>query len=266
MDTLRTHGRKSMELAKIEVVTTCNKAQYETHGRACVKSFIRHWPAAVRLRFYNEDMEIDDLPIGCLSRPLPEWFTTWKSKYRGMKDANGRDANKNRPNKRDYDFKRDCIRFGHKIGAFVDAAEKTEADILIWMDADIVTDRPVDYVWLASLFPQPAFIAWLDRVKTYPECGFFMVNMRHLSAKMFIGKLRDMYESGAVFDLPQTHDSFVIEFIIARMMKAFAIEAPVSLSGSARASSDPFSFCRLSERMQHLKGKKKFEKRVTVTG
>lgn len=264
MDAERINRRKGVDVAKIEVVTTCNKAQFETHGRACVKSFIRHWPVDIRLRFYNEDMGKDELPIGCLSRPFPEWFLKFKAKYSGIMDANGRDPKRNRPNKPDYDFKRDCIRFAHKVGAFVDAAEQCEAETLIWMDADIITDRPVDHVWLNSLFPQPAFIAWLDRVKTYPECGFFMVNMDHGSTSSFIRGLREIYESGNVFALPQTHDSFVIEFIIARMMKAHLIEAPVSLSRSARSSSDPFSFCPLAERMQHLKGKKKHEKRAIV--
>ena len=253
-------------MAKVEVITTCNAEQWENHGRACVKSFVRNWPANIRMVFYREDMADHDIPIGCLSRPFPEWFTRWKSKYSHVKDANGRDWKRNRPNKRDYDFKRDCIRFSHKVAAITDAAEKTDADFLIWMDADIVTDYPVSESWLLDLFPQPAFIAWLDRSRNYPECGFFMLNMKHLGARQFISRLRDIYESGTVFDLPQTHDSFVIEFIAARMVKAFTIESPVSLSGDARSSSDPFSFSPLAEKMQHLKGRKKFEKRKYPNG
>lgn len=241
-----------------EVVTTCNYEQWKSHGKNCVKSFIRNWPPTIRMIFYNEDMDEDGFPIGTLVRDLPEWFIEFKAKFSGMKDAHGKDKTKNRATKAAYDFKRDCIRFSHKIAAIVDAAERSRADVLIWMDADIITDYPVSSAWLDCLFPQPAFIAWLDRIKTYPECGFFMLNLRHERTAMFIEYLKHVYVSGDVFELPQTHDSWVIEWLIKRIN----VEPPVSLSGEVgRKSSDPFSHSPLATKMQHLKGKKKHEKR-----
>lgn len=245
---------------RIDVVTTCNAQMWEDFGARATKSFVKCWPSGVRLKFYNEDLPEDKFPIGCLVSPFPKWFLDWKAKYKNVPDANGRDRSKNRTNRQDYDFKRDCVRFAHKIGALVDVMESTPADLVIWMDADIVTRYEVTEEWLLSLFPDRSYIAWLDRAKTYPECGFFMLRTGHQAHSQFTHYLRYIYEHGDVFKLPQTHDSFVIEYLIRNGIRDGWIEPPVSLSGPVGyKSSDPFSYSALAAKMTHLKGKKKYE-------
>lgn len=105
-------------------------------------------------------------------------------------------------------------------------------------------------------------MAWLDRARTYPECGFMVFDARHPNHMAVMFELRRIYESGDVFELEQTHDSFVIENVIHRMVATDHISDPHNLSGKVgHHTGDPFAMSALSRHMVHLKGRKKYEAR-----
>lgn len=237
---------------KIRVVTTCNAKGWDETGRKMVETFGKFWPEDVRLILYAEGFETWPTSSNVEIRQLPQWFEEWKASHKDNSDAHGANRRRNRPG-RVYDYRRDCVRFSHKVAALVDAACEP-CDMLIWMDADTLTHAPVTVDWLESLFPKKAYMAWLDRKGNYPECGFMMFRPSHPKHSAFMGLLRETYESNRVLKFEQTHDSFVIEKLVEQCVTDKWFEAPFSLSGKARIHHHVFPHSRLGERLDHAKG------------
>jgi hypothetical protein len=222
------------------VVTTCNDRQWTQYGRAMVRTFLRYWPSEVDLRLYPEGFPHFAADIYHAS----PWMAKFKAKYGGSPQYTGGS------NGRDY--RRDAVRFAHKVAAIDAAANESDCDILIWMDADVVTFERVTVEWLDSLFPPPATVAWLDRANTYPECGFLMFRMPE--AKRVIKQVVEMYTSGSIFLLPETHDSYVFQHIVTHAVRLHELTVH-SLSGEGRFhTGHPWCASRLAEKMDHLKG------------
>lgn len=233
---------------KYLAVTTCNAEQWSQYGRAMARTFCRYWPAEVPLWVYAEGFEPSkNLPICAVDLDIAApWLEPWKAErtaaQRGM--ANGK-----------YTFKTDAVRFAHKVAA-IGAAAREGADVLIWIDADTVTHAPVTVGWLYSLFPPRADVAWLDRGPKYPECGFLMFRLPNTLA--VIDEIVSMYRSGAIFSLPQTHDSYVIQHVVEAAAKRGEIKV-ASLSGDVPGCHHPFVAGPLGSRMDHLKGTQRKE-------
>ena len=182
-------------------------------------------------------------------RELPAWMGEFKDRHRGNLRRNGHTGTR-------YDFRYDAVKFAHKVAALTDAGLRLNKGVLIWLDADTFTHAEVTTRWLETLFPEPSYVAWLDRENCYPECGFIMLRCGHRSHLSAMEKYRDLYLSDNVFGLRETHDSFVFQQLIESMVRRGEIEAPVSLSGDRRWS-HPFVNGPLGACMDHMKGDRK---------
>lgn len=239
---------------KYRAITTCNFDGWRLTGRAMVKSFCERWKE-VPLTIYAEGFypTISGMNDCFEIERLPDWLTELKARYKDNAEAHG-------AGKAEYNFRRDFIRFAHKVAAITDAASKTE-DVLIWLDADTFTHDDVTVGWLDWLFPQPAYIAWLDRPMSYPECGFLMINCAHAAHETIMTRLRDLYVTGSALALPETHDSFLIKTVIQQAVREKLIEHPVNLSHPDHQKGHVFVSSPLGSRMDHAKGDRKQEGR-----
>lgn len=225
-------------------VTTCNLAGWDAYGVRMVRSFVRHWPADVPLYVYSEDA------ISVAMKPLPRWLNEFKERHRKNPDAHGRAGGA-------YNYTRDCVRFAHKVAAVTDAALSVDADVLIWMDADTVTHARVTVGWLEELMPDDCYIAWLDRVRIYPECGFYMLALKHPAHRWIMESWVDLYRSDAVLKFPQTHDCWSLQAVIEDAQKRGDIKVH-SLSGErGRKTHHPLINGPLSKCLDHCKGPRK---------
>lgn len=232
----------------IRVVTTMNAAGWNQTGGKMVESFRRHWPADVELVVYAEGFKVPDY-MGATIRKLPSWQDEFKIRHKDSRTANGQMPSR-------YDYRFDAVKFSHKVGAVVDAGLAQNSGVMIWLDADTFTHSPVTHKWLESLFPEPAYIAWLNRINHYPECGFVMYRCGHRSHVAAMEAMRKYYTSDRVLTLPQTHDSWLLQHVIEGMARAGEIEPPVSLSGDPTWS-HPFVNGPLGACMDHMKGDRK---------
>jgi hypothetical protein len=232
---------------RFAVVTTCNAAGWQEYGRRMAESFDQFWPTNIPLYLYAEDFQPDhDRPI---RRTLPIWLAEFKARHAEHPYAHGMIDGK-------YDFRFDCVRFAHKVAAVTDAASKLDTDVVIWADADIVTHAPVNTRWLKSLFPPGPYIAWLDRYRHYPECGFYMLRTTHPAHRTTMARWQHLYESDAVFGLVQTHDSYVLQQVIREAEREGLVTAH-SLSGEAHQHRHPLINGPLGKCLDHLKGRRK---------
>lgn len=228
-----------------EAVTTFNFAGYETYGLRMVKTFKAFWPRLCPLRIYSEDrMFLDTMYDGAEKLPSPLWLDAFKRRNGNDRAGGWRNAS--------YDFRFDAVKFAHKSAAMIDALEHSCADVLIWLDGDIVTHAHVSHDFLETLIDEHALISWLNRDRLYPETGFFAVNLRHPMATRLAAIWRAFYETDSLFELQQWHDAYVLQKIVERL------GAPTrSLSGFARSTSHPLARGPLAVLFDHLKGSRK---------
>lgn len=241
----------------ISVVTTCNNAGYKQYGKRMLETFDRFWDRSITLHFYNED--IPDLPryANVVYHDLPQWFIDWKARHRDHKFAHGKDPKYNRKT-RDYDFRFDCVKFSHKVAALTDIGLAIEEGLLIWIDADTLSHQHVDEQWLHSINSRDdAYIAWLERKKLYPECGFITFRCWMDCHLRFMRLLLDTYYTDEVFKFEQTHDSFVIDQLVQRAIKEGWMPKPHNISGNYEQKHHPFVYSMLGDRLDHAKGARK---------
>lgn len=238
---------------KLSVVMTCNADIWAKYGRRAVSAFLEFWPADAQLMLYAEDFAPDLADARLVVLDMPQWFTTWKERHRNNLDAHGR-AGPRRP----YDFRRDCVRFSHKVAALTAGVTRSSGGLLIMMDADVITHAPVTADWLARMITPADYLAWLDRPGWYPECGFVIFNAEHPYHQMFMSDFRAIYETDRVFKMMQTHDSHVLQQHVNVAVATHQIQRPVNLSGQlGQWSGHPWVHSVLAERLDHLKGKRK---------
>lgn len=224
-----------------------NAKGYRETGRRMLESVIAKWPLeSLPIVVYAEDFEIDDLPAVEV-RHLPAWLAEFKARHANVPAYNGRRNGV-------YDYRFDAVKFSHKVAALTDFGLEIEPnDILIWLDADTFTHASVTNEWLASLFPGSSYIAWLDRANSHPECGFVMFRCSHPYHSNFMTAFRNLYTSGDLFKLRETHDSFALQHMVTAKVMNRKIPAPVSLSGD-RNWHHPFVSGPLGACLDHCKG------------
>lgn len=236
---------------RFHVVTTTNAKGWQETGQRMAASFTAKWPqSSLPLTVYAEGFDID-MP-GVEVRRLPSWLAEFKAKNT-MPKCNGIVNGA-------YTYIFDAVKFAHKVAALTDFGEGVTDGVLIWLDADTFTHADVTAEWLEGLFPEPAYIAWLDRVNSHPECGLVMFRCSHPYHRYFMHAFRNLYINGEIFKLRETHDSFVLQYLVGVKMINGKIPKPVSLSGDKNWH-HPFVNGPLGERLDHMKGARKNEGR-----
>jgi hypothetical protein len=222
---------------------------WEETGRRMAQSFVDRWPAECQpLIVYAENFEPD--VEGIEVRRLPGWLAEFKALWKDRPSANGYHGGR-------YTYTHDAVKFAHKVAALTDCGEGLNDGVLIWLDADVYTHSDVTIEWLEKLFPEPAYIAWLDRERSHPECGFVMYRCSHPYHATFMERFRSIYTSGNVLKLAETHDSYVLQHLVTVKVANRKIPPPASLSGAARRTSHPFVNGPIGEVADHLKGPRK---------
>lgn len=238
-------------LRRFQVVTTFSAKGFADYGRRMLKSVEWHWPQDVPLIVYREGF---DLPQGsrAIGRDLDaiHWLAEFKGRHRNNSAAHGK--GRTGP----YDFRHDAVRFAHKTAAVIHAGElalnANAADCLIWMDGDTLAHADMTQDVLESFMPEDKAIAWLWRTKSYPECGFYILNLRHPGVAGLLTTWRTAYETDGVFALRETHDSFVLQQMVERLGLQWH-----SLSGGQEDWHHPAASGPLANWIDHMKGDRK---------
>lgn len=257
----------------ITVVTTFHKQGLDLYGQRFLNSFAKNVDKKIKMLVYAENCtpyNPDPSQITILDAvenlsKLNLFKETWKN----IPKANGippEHIKKRRPRDHHKAFKWDAVRFANKVYAVFDACEKSD-DWCVWMDADTYVHSFWDYESFAECLPDTSWITYVGRGKgsqTWPECGFYGLNLKDDVCKEFLENFENMYENAeeGIFTLEEWHDSYVFGHILNSMKKRH----PNVLDYSAElylkhaktgGGGHPLINSKLGKWIDHMKGDRK---------
>jgi hypothetical protein len=203
------------------VVTTFHSEGYSLYGERFLKSFAEKVDKRIKLIVYAENCKPenpDPARIEILDQvsALPK-LVAFKERWKDDPRANGippDDIKRRRPRDWHKEFKWNAIRFANKVYAVFDACARRTGTWVVWMDADSYIHSHWSYEDFINLLPKNSYITYVGRGKgsqTWPECGFYGINMNHPVAHSFLEDFERMYEDAenGIFKLEEWHDSYV---------------------------------------------------------
>lgn len=245
-------------LPVIHAAATFHAEGYERFGREFMESFRRHWPQETKLWIFAEGCK----PKGCdrvVVRDLHEdaqGLVEFKRRHANNPGARGHFGET-------YQYMLDSVRWSHRIFALHEASLRSDADILVNIDADIVCFRDMPLAFLATLMPADADIAFMPRKNMYSECSFVLYNLRNPVVRKFIADHAAYYTQDKIFQLPRWTDCHAFDAMVAAHRKAGTLKF-YNLNEGVPDSMHPFVNGPLGSYMDHLKGGRKDEGRSSA--
>jgi len=215
-------------MSDITVVTTFHQPGLEKYGQRFLDSFAERVDKRIKLLVYAEDcspvnLDASQITVFDAKEELPK-LNAFKERWRNDPKANGippAEIKARRPRDWHKKFKWDAIRFSNKTYAVFDACEKS-TDWCVWMDADSYIHSEWSYEDFVKLLPNDKWLTYVGRGKgsqTWPECGFYGMNLKHPMCKQFLAEFERFYEDAdnGIFELEEWHDSFVFGHILNQL-------------------------------------------------
>lgn len=192
------------------VITTFGNAHWEQYAKQMLTSFVQYWPSQIPILCVLDDDKL--LPeVQKLLRPQDAVMV-----HSDPDRAKFLERNKGRDDPNDY--RKQASRFCHKVFAlkgaadFWKAAQGDKARYVIWMDADVLTTRPVTVEEVAACLPkQGDAVSYLGR-KDWPhsECGWLAFDLENKGAGL-VDEWLEFYKTDKIFELEQWHDSWAFD-------------------------------------------------------
>jgi hypothetical protein len=263
---------------KIAVVTTFHEDGLKKYAQKMIDTFCANWPQEITLHLYPEKCNPiirDHSRVTLTDLDGVVALTTFKERWKGVAKANGDvSADPIRSKRKDSGkgFKWDAVRFAHKVYAIFDCAKNTDADVLIWMDADTICHSPVSISKIKNLVPQDKDLCFLGRRGKYSECGLYAMNLRSSKTQLFLKQFQQFYDDAenGIFKLDEWHDSFVFDAVRTSMQlnELNWSEHLYDLRPGPRNSvgeGHPLINSEWGAYLDHLKGDRKTEQRSRLT-
>ena len=211
----------------ITVVTTFHPAGYTLYGERFLESFAKRVDRRIKLIVYAEDCKPDNpdpsrIEILDARQALPK-LNAFKERWKDVPKANGippDDIKRRRPRDWHKEFKWHAVRFANKTYAVFDACERSKGWV-VWMDADTYVHSNWSYEEFKEQLPENAYITYVGRGKgsqTWPECGFYGMNLNHPVCHEFLKEFERMYEDAenGMFKLEEWHDSYIFGEVLKK--------------------------------------------------
>ena len=263
------------------VLTTFHKEGLELYGQRFLDSFAEKVDKKIQLLVYAEDCVVrnpdpSQIIVYDAKLEIPK-LNAFKERWKNDPRANGippDEIKARRPIYHHKKFKWDAIRFANKTYAVYDACEKHSDKWVVWMDADTYVHNNWSYEDFIDLLPNNKWITYVGRGKgsqTWPECGFYGLNMKDVICQDFVKEFERVYEDAenGIFKLEEWHDSYVFGSILNSMKDYY----PEVLDYSAEmyiktaktgGGGHPLINSVLGKWIDHMKGARKNTKKSLV--
>jgi hypothetical protein len=215
-------------MTSISVVTTFHPEGMQKYGQRFLDSFANMVDKNINMLAYAENCDPrnkDPEQIKIINAKEVTKLNAFKERWGKVPKANGTppdDIKARRPRDWHKAFKWDAVRFANKVYAVFHAAETCGTDWLVWMDADTFVHSNWSYKQFAKLLPNDKWLTYVGRGKgsqTWPECGFYGMNLKHPMCIQFLKEFERFYEDAdnGIFELEEWHDSFVFGHILNQL-------------------------------------------------
>lgn len=230
-------------------VTSFNKAGYLKYGKAFVESWLKYWPASIRLTVFYEGEESDfDMARGVSWHPIEsvEFLNDFMANLRFplMHGIVGHEYNIN------FD-----ARMCRKVFIQAHAARLYKGKVF-WLDADAETLRHVPETFLDECLPDDALCCFLGRDGWYyTESGFLGINADHPLAGRFLKNYVHVPLVGSIFTQPGWHDCYAFDAI--RLVMGNGPEFVNLAKHVPHGHMHPYQLSAPGKFMAHYKGARK---------
>lgn len=260
-------------MTQITVITTFNQDGMNLYAQKFIKSFEKYVDKRIKLKCYAENCapiiaDAEQIEVLDAKKCLPD-LVEFKKKYKKIPYANGippEHIRVKRPRDAHKEFKWDAVRFANKTYAVFEAARLCK-DWIVWMDADTIVHSDWSYEEFKEILPNDRWITFVGRgksVQTWPECGFYGLNLSNEICKNFINDFEFMYKNAedGIFTLEEWHDSFVFGHVLDNYKKKFTnyldyTENLLLKTAQTGGGGHPLINCVLGKWLDHLKGSRK---------
>jgi hypothetical protein len=196
----------------VTIVSGWHPQGWLEYAHRFVETFDRHWPASVSLIAYTEE------PV-----PMPrgECRSLWdipgaREFYARHKDnpvSCGTGPHRNwlpKDHRRGHSWRFDAVRFFKQLIIPQDASlGLPDDDILVWLDADVVTFADVPEGFVESLLGK-ADLCYLGRNKG-SEIGFWAVRLNKRT-RPFLANISSLYLDDRFVTLDQSHSAWIFDY------------------------------------------------------
>ena len=256
---------------KIAVVTTFHEEGLKKYAQRMIDTFCTNWPEEIKLHIYPEKCNPairNHNHVTLTDLDSVKELTEFKDRWKGVPKANG-DVSKDPVRSRRKDsgkgFKWHAVRFAHKVYAIFDCAKNTDADILIWMDADTICHSPITMKDLYRMIPADSELCYLGRKGKYSECGLYAMNLRSPNVQAFLKEFQRFYDQAehGIFQLDEWHDSFVFDAVRIKFPQMRQLDWAAHLHdlrpapGMTSGEGHPLINSQWGAWLDHLKGDRK---------
>lgn len=242
----RTAGNLTFDAA-----ATFHAEGYERFGKQFMASFEQHWPQGTKLRVFAEGCQPPSTQR-VIVRDLHEDakdLVAFKQRHADNPGAHGKFGET-------YQYMLDAIRWSHRIFALREAAERSDADYLINIDADILCFQDMPLEFLMSLMPQEADIGFMPRKGIYSECSFVLYKLHNPLVRDFIRRHAAYYTEDKIFTLSRWTDCHAFDFMVSEHRQRGDLKF-YNINAGVPDSMHPFVNGPLGRFMDHLKGNRK---------
>jgi hypothetical protein len=258
-------------IMKIAVVTTFHEEGLKKYAQRMIDTFCTNWPEEIKLHIYPEKCNPairNHNHVTLTDLDSVKELIEFKDRWKGVPKANG-DVSKDPVRSRRKDsgkgFKWHAVRFAHKVYAIFDCAKNTDADILIWMDADTICHSPITMQDLYKMIPADSELCYLGRKGKYSECGLYSMNLRSPNVQAFLKEFQRFYDQAehGIFQLDEWHDSFVFDAVRIKFPQMRQLDWAAHLHdlrpapGMSSGEGHPLINSQWGAWLDHLKGDRK---------
>lgn len=246
-------------MTSICVVTSFNEQIYAEYGHKMLAAFDKYWPKGVQMVATFQGrcdlIKSDRISYIDLEAGQPD-LAIFKAKFNRFTEAHGNvmvpgaDPGTARMS---YNYRFDAIKFSHKPFSMFLVDANINTDILLWLDADAITQKEIDGDWLYRVMPSGGeYQTYLGRSQDTSEAGWLAYDRTHAAHGEYMNTLRRWWLEGDIFAMPEWHDSFVFDQIRHRFQSMGVMFR--SLSGRGAMTDHPWAHSPLAEKIDHLKG------------
>jgi hypothetical protein len=241
---------------KIAVCTTFPNNHFEVCAAEMLASFHQYWPEDIKIY-----IQLDEQPresFVTLNNHIIDIVGEERSFIARTFEDEQKQFIERWKDHKPKSYLDDVVKFSHKIFALERCAEavKDEYDYLIWLDADVITKKPITLDWLREVLPTgDEVVSYLGRKNFYSECGFVAYNLKAGGYDLLL-KMKNEYINDSFKSYPGGWtDCHVLDHCIVGLptknLAPFYVKELTDI--------DVWPKTKLAEKMAHRKGNRKFQ-------